>query len=199
MTVSGACYGAQEQCLTAASCPAQALVIGLYDYANLSAKEIGRLTETASLVLANSGIHVDWVHCRGALAVAPATACEAEPQANRLVLRLLPTGPSKSSEDAMGYANVTAEGGNYASVFVPAVRAQAVGFEVKSDLLMGYVVAHEVGHCLLGPRHSETGLMRGVWNRKDAGEISRLALHLTKQQAQKAVARLGQAELAATR
>jgi len=53
--------------LAAAPCPAQTLVIGLYDYANLSAKEIGRLTETASLALADSGIHIDWVYCRGAL------------------------------------------------------------------------------------------------------------------------------------
>ena len=186
-------------CPRAASCSVQTLVIGLYDYANVSAKEIGRLTETAGLVLADSGIHIDWVHCRGALAVAPAAACETEPQANHLVVRLLPNRPRISSEDAMGHANVTAEGGNYASVFVPAVRAQAPGFGVTSDLLMGYVLAHEIGHCLLGPHHSETGLMRGGWNRKDAVEISRLGLHLTRQEAQRAAARLGQAELAAKR
>ena len=34
------------------------------------------------------------------------------------------------------------------------------------------------------------GLMRGARNRKDAGEISRLSLHLTKQEARNAVARL---------
>jgi hypothetical protein len=41
--------------------------------------------------------------------------------------------------------------------------------------------------------------MRGGWNRKDAVEISRLALHLTKQEAHRASARLGQAELTATK
>jgi hypothetical protein len=35
------------------------------------------------------------------------------------------------------------------------------------DLLMGYAVAHEVGHCLLGPGHSYAELMRGAWNRKE--------------------------------
>ena len=67
------------------------------------------------------------------------------------------------------------------------------------DLLMGYAVAHEVGHCLLGPGHSHAGLMRGRWNRSDAGEMSRLGLHLTKQEARKAVARLTLAEQAAQR
>jgi hypothetical protein len=187
-----AIYGAQRM-------EAQTLNVGLYDYANLSAKEIGRLTETASLILADSGIQVTWVHCRGPLALTQAAACATEPQANRLVVRLLPDHPRMSSEDAMGHAQVDAEGGSYASVFVSAVRAKAPGFGVASALLMGYVLAHELGHCLLGPHHSETGLMRGGWNRKDAVEISQLSLHLTKQQAQKAVARLGQAELMATR
>ena len=41
--------------------------------------------------------------------------------------------------------------------------------------------------------------MRAAWNRKDAEEISRLSLHLTKQEARKAVARLALAQPAAKR
>ena len=60
-------------------------------------------------------------------------------------------------------------------------------------------MAHEVDDCLLGPGHSYAGLMRGAWNRKDAPEMSRLSLHLTKQEVRKAVARLTVAEPAAQR
>ena len=80
------------------------------------------------------------------------------------------------------------------SVFVPAVRAQAAGIGVAFGLLMGYAVAHEAGHCLLGPGHSSAGLMRAAWTRKDAGELSRVSLHLTKQEARKAAARLALVE-----
>ena len=188
--------------LASASCSAQTLVIGLYDYSDLSAKETIRLTETADLAFAHSGIHVVWRHCRGALAAVPGTKCEAEMQINEIVVRLQPGGP-RSSDDGrtlhLGHSIVTAEGGYYASVFVPAVRAQAAGFGLAFDLVMGYAVAHEVGHCLLGPRHSYAGLMRGAWNRKDASEMSRLSLHLTKQEARKAVARLTPAEPVAQR
>ena len=97
------------------------------------------------------------------------------------------------------HAVVNAAGGTYATVFVPAVRAQAAGFGVAFDILLGYAVAHEAGHCLLGPSHSYAGLMRGAWDRKDAGEISRFSLHLTKEEARKAVARLTLAEGAAQR
>ena len=188
--------------LASSSCSAQTLVIGLYDYSDLSAKETIRLTETADLAFAHSGIHVVWRHCRGALAAVPGTKCEAEMQINEIVVRLQPGGP-RSSDDGrtlhLGRTIVTAEGGYYASVFVPSVRAQAAGFGIAFDLLMGYAVAHEVGHCLLGPGHSYAGLMRGAWNRKDASEMSRLSLHLTKQEARKAVARLTLAESAAQR
>ena len=185
--------------MASAPCSAQTLLIRLYDYSNLSAKETVRLTETADLAFANSGIHVVWSRCRGALAAVPGTTCEAEMQINEIVVRLLPDGPRSSHDGSMGQTIVTAEGGYYASVFVPSVRAQAAGFGIAFDLLMGYAVAHEVGHCLLGPGHSYAGLMRGEWNRQDASEMSRLSLHLTKQEARKAVARLTLAERAAHR
>ena len=120
-------------------------------------------------------------------------------QVNEIAVRLQPGGPSSCHDGSMGQTIVTAEGGYYASVFVPSFRAQAAGFGMAFDLLMGYAVAHEVGHCLLGPGHSYAGLMRGAWNRKDASEMSRLSLHLTKQEARKAVARLTLAEQAAQR
>ena len=41
--------------------------------------------------------------------------------------------------------------------------------------------------------------MRGGWNRKDAVEISQLGLHLTKQEARKAAARIALAESVAQR
>ena len=87
----------------------------------------------------------------------------------------------------------------FASVSVPAVRAQAAEFGIAFDLLLGYAVAHEAGHCLLGPGHSNSGLMRAAWNRKDSEEMTRLSLHLTRQEARKAAARLSVAELAAKR
>jgi hypothetical protein len=179
--------------MASAPCSAQTLFIGLYDYSDLSAKETVRLTETADLAFSHSGIHVVWSHCRGALAPVLGTTCEGEMQINEIVVRLQPGRPRGSHDARMGHTIVTAEGGYYASVFVPSVRAQAAGFGIAFDLLMGYAVAHEVGHCLLGPGHSYAGLMRGEWNRKDASEMSRLSLHLTNQEARKAVARLTRA------
>jgi hypothetical protein len=184
--------------MASASCSAQTLNIGLYDYSDLSAKDMLRLADAADLAFGHSGIHVVWSYCRGALAV-PGTKCEREMKANNIVVRLQPGVPRASSDDIMGHALVTADGGYYANVYVPSVRAQATGFGVAFDILLGYAVAHEAGHCILGPVHSSAGLMRGAWNRKDAAEMSRVSLHLTKQEARKAATRLTLAERAAQR
>ena len=97
----------------------------------------------------------------------------------------------------MGASIVATTGGSFATLWVPAVRAQAAGFGMAFDLLIAYAVAHEIGHCLLGPGHSYAGLMRGRWNHHDASEMSRLSLHLTKQEVRRARARLKLAESAA--
>ena len=180
-------------CLASASCSAQTLVIGLYDYSGLSAKDTVRLTEITNLVFTHSGIHLVWRHCRGALAVEPDPMCDAELQVNEIVVSLRPGGPPSSDSDRtlhMGHSIVTADGGAYVNIYVPAVRAQAVRFGLQLDLLTGHAVAHEIGHCLLGPGHSYAGLMRRQWNSRDAAEMSRLGLHLTKSEARKAATRL---------
>jgi hypothetical protein len=182
--------------LTSASGFAQTLVVDLYDYSSLSPNEIERLTETVDLVFAHSGFQIIWQNCRPPFAVR--TECGTGLLVNEIVVRILPGGP-RSSDDFrilhLGSSIVAADGGNYASVFVPAVRTQAADFGLSFNLLLAYAVAHELGHCLLGPGHSYAGLMRPAWKHTEAGEISRLGLHLTKKEARKATARLSSAGL----
>ena len=184
--------------LASGSGSAQTLVVFLYDYADLPAEQTERITETVDLVFEHSGIQMIWQNCRGKLR-AVGNGCGTELQLTEIAVRILLRGP-RSSDDSrtlhLGSSIVAAEGGNYATVFVSAVRAQAADFGVPFDLLLAYAVAHEVGHCLLGPGHSYAGLMRSGWNRKDAGEISRLSLRLTKKEARKASARLRSAAFA---
>jgi len=70
---------------------------------------------------------------------------------------------------------------------------------VAFELLLGYAAAHEAGHCLLGPGHSNSGLMRATWNRKDAEAMTRMSLNLTKPEVRTALARLAAAQPAAAR
>lgn len=174
-------------------CPAQSLGIRLNDYADLSGQEIERMTEVAGRVLGHAGITVNWMHCRGAAAPADAEAlCSTVLRPHDIVMRVQPREPVRwdTGIHTLGDSIVMANGGQYSTVFVPAVRAQAKSFGVAFDLLMGYALAHEVGHCLLGPGHSVDGLMKAQWNPKDAEGMTRFGLGLSKADAKRVIARL---------
>jgi hypothetical protein len=54
------------------------------------------------------------------------------------------------------------------SVFYHDVEELAQTYGVPSESLFGFVIAHELGHLLLGPHaHAGLGLMRPVWTRTD--------------------------------
>lgn len=174
-------------------CPAQSLGIRLADYADLSGQEIERTTEVAGRVLGHAGITVKWMHCRGAAAPVDAEAlCASALRPDEIIMRVQPREPLGPDPliHTLGHSIVLANGGQYSSVFVPAVRAQAGLLGVAFHLLMGYVLAHEVGHCMLGPGHSLTGLMKARWNRQDAEEMTRFGLELCKVDANRAMARV---------
>ena len=45
-------------------------------------------------------------------------------------------------------------GGSYATVFYGSVEHTAGGSRARMGRVLGYVMAHEIGHLLLGPQHS---------------------------------------------
>ena len=54
------------------------------------------------------------------------------------------------------------------SVFYRDVQELAQSYGVPSEVLFGFVIAHELGHLLLGPHaHTGLGLMQPVWTRAD--------------------------------
>jgi hypothetical protein len=47
---------------------------------------------------------------------------------------------------------------------------------------MAYTAAHEIGHLVLGLSHSETGLMKSNWDRKDVQAMYRNSVHFSTEQ-----------------
>jgi hypothetical protein len=82
--------------------------------------------------------------------------------------------------ETMGMAYVSPEGRpTYADVYVDAVLKFAASHDATADDVLGYAIAHELGHLLLGPRHAPTGLMSGMWRADDVQAMRRRALHFT--------------------
>jgi hypothetical protein len=78
----------------------------------------------------------------------------------------------------MGYAT-----GDFATVSVEFVEElQKRGFGQMPDIL-GHVIAHEIGHLLLGRGHAASGIMRARWTLRDWELVSQRSFNFTPEQA----------------
>ena len=80
--------------------------------------------------------------------------------------------PLPPALDALGEAFLSVDGVGYiVDVYYQTVQTLATTKQVKPAPLLGYVIAHELGHLLLGPGHAAKGVMRAVWDLGDLEAI----------------------------
>jgi hypothetical protein len=85
-------------------------------------------------------------------------------------------------------------GTSVATILYDRVAAFARRFHVKPDVLLGYTIAHEIGHLLLPPNsHSPKGVMRSAINLQEASEQR---LRFTKEQGELIVRRIESSSIA---
>ena len=121
----------------------------------------------ATFVFAQSGIELDWIDCGHpdpADFSPPATPCSALAWPRQLSVRILARGRSIHA-DIFGQAFLDESGsGVYANVYYNNLSAHRVHAQPCSGEMLGLVIAHEVGHLLLGTNsHSSSGLMQPIW------------------------------------
>jgi hypothetical protein len=120
------------------------------------------ITVVAIHLVAASGIPPKTLHAaqeRAAhmLASAHIKPLWTEPAA--LHLRILGAEPHGLATDAAGFAVLIPDEPGYAAVSWPAVSRGAVQMEVDPAVLLGAVIAHELGHLLFGASHTHSGVM----------------------------------------
>lgn len=148
------------------------IVAHIYNYAQVEANELARAQDEASRVLGRSGIEAAWVSC-SVPGVEHQNAQECRSAPGALVLRILPQAMANNlpfSNDAFAYAAVSSDQrpSIHASVFFHRVEALANQLGFARSTLLGYVMAHEIGHLLLGTNsHSPRGIMRAHWTEKE--------------------------------
>ena len=131
--------------------------------------------QRASQIFLSAGVDVVWINCIRGLSTTADRECNKSYGSRDLVLRITSHVSSATSDAAFGVAWLAADGsGRYADVFW--TRAQELCGNSNADLaqILGGVMAHEMGHLLLGVNsHSVTGLMQARWR---GGELHRVAL-----------------------
>ena len=141
------------------------LTVHLYDYVAISEETLRHAIGEAGRILRTAGIATEWhVHAFHEPAVV-ASAVRFTFGPTDLAVRVMPAEMAVLmglAPDALGFAFPSQiEGiGTLALVIFDQIENTAR----QPGLLMGHVIAHEVGHLLLGPdSHSMTGIMQDPW------------------------------------
>jgi len=172
--------------------PAPVLTVRLYNFAGVPAKTVERATEVAARVYAKAGIETKWMKCHtGTGEQLRNPACQEKPGPNVLLVRLLSksmTARVKVNRHVFGFAAPSKTGGFgvIAAIFCHRVARLAEEVESSEGLILGHVLAHEIGHLLLGyGGHSKRGIMRLHWGESDLADAAIGQLVFTGKQIKK--------------
>jgi hypothetical protein len=144
------------------------------DHMNVSICNLGRVPDTVvaraetvvEAIFAPLQVELQWSDCSGH-GISKVSLPAAE-----IIFRLLsdkPAGNAPSdSAFLMGMA-FTAAGmeGDRADAYYGAIKVFAQSHHANVAVVLGYVVAHEIGHLLLGPGHVEGTVMSAKWDAKE--------------------------------
>ena len=156
--VGGAAYAQPKQ-------PSIRLTVSVFNDAEVPPSVLEAAQARAETVLDGAGIALTWLDCGTPGNWVQDIGCRDLAFPSHFSVRLARNGRHRAG-DVFGESFLDERGvGNYASVYVePLAASKALDVVSEGDLL-GYVVAHELGHLLLGQdSHSADGLMRGKWD-----------------------------------
>jgi hypothetical protein len=181
------------------------LTVRVYDYMGVSDNTLSNAESVARRIFQRAGIEAEWVRCateREAERWYP--GCRKPKGAWDLILHVVPRAMEGGlvGPKAMGFAAPVGEGetASHAWVFFHRVRQTAAQSQrssrnVSQDTLLGHVMAHEIGHLLLGPnQHAQRGVMRPYWRAEDFREMETGCLVFESEQAKSLRAKLRQRE-----
>lgn len=168
------------------------LTLRVYNYGDVEGAALSRARRVSNRIFAQLGIQTDWLDCPTSPEEIPTNrACAAKPGPDHLILKLLPKAMSKKygfKRGIFGFALPTAEGvpGTDISLFYQRVLDLAyhggvgTGFDDAKGIILGHMIAHEVGHLLLGPdSHGSSGVMSFPWNKRTLTLMERGLLEFT--------------------
>lgn len=151
--------------------------VRVYDSTGLEAAPRRHALDTARAVLGRAGVTVAWQACDR---LRPAPACTFDIRRGELVLRIVAGDGTAAAGAAalrspvsrltLGEAFVDRATGSgvLATIYVDRVAALSEVAASDAATLLGYAIAHEIGHLLLGTTaHGTSGLMRPVWSRDE--------------------------------
>lgn len=156
---------------------------------NIPRYKLVQAETTASLAFQHIDVEVVWLPCTMPAGHGPGDG------AAWFTVRLRNDSLRRYYKDrslyTMGAAWVSPDGEGYlADVYYPQVEALSHRSQANESALLGYTIVHELGHLLLGPGHSPSGLMSAAWGQKETLAISESWLNFSRPERDRIRARL---------
>lgn len=164
------------------------LTVSVFNDAEASPSVMSQALSRATLILRRAGITLIWLDCGTPGHPPPNSSCSDLSYPRHLSVRVVSAANRGTvSEDTFGQTFQNAAGeGNYALVYFQTLASSNVNEAVHIGDLIGFVIAHEIGHLLLGREsHSATGLMSAVWQANEMRLASQGILFFTSNQQQR--------------
>jgi hypothetical protein len=172
--------------------PEAKIQVFLYNYAGVPVGTLARAEREAVRIYHHAGIETEWLDCPltpGEAANYP--ACRMPVSPTRFAVRVLSrpmAGRAALSAVTFGSA-LLPEGGEFgmmAQACWHCVERLAEGRKAMQGVILGHVLAHELGHLLLGRgSHAATGLMHVPWHKQELERVAQGSLLFTSWEAAK--------------
>jgi hypothetical protein len=159
-----------------------AITVRVVDFAAMPGRTLPQAENVAARILSKAGVDIHWLDC--SVADVEPSGCSQTPGLADLFLRIVISIPHQMSGDALGIAALDAVGGTgqYATVYYGRGENVAETSQADAFPILGAAMAHEIGHLLLGARHSPKGVMCGHWHWEELQRLSKGALLFTLEQ-----------------
>ena len=166
--------------------PAPKITVHVYNYAQISRETLSRAENEAGRIYRRTGIETEWLDCPLSPEDAvryPACRLPAGPAGFALRILSRSMGEKlKLGPYTFGFAQFP-EGGGFgyvAGVCSHCAEELAKGRDAMHGIILGHLMAHELGHLLLGVRsHSAGGIMHVPWSRKELDLLEQGSLIFT--------------------
>ncbi len=136
-------------------------------------------------IFAQSWIQVSWTGCIRNGEATGDSRCTAPRSANEVYVRIVVGEVGRENALDPGALGFAAPGGSLVTVFYRSAEKLSGPGRANIGQVLGYAVAHEVGHIILGAgAHTTRGLMQARWTKKTATEMLHGLLGFSRQQAE---------------
>jgi hypothetical protein len=146
---------------------APAAFIRLYNTADASDGELHAARAEADRILRQAGIQVAWRDC-SRTPLPPFHACAALLAPMEFLVRIVRgPAPATSPHATLGFSYIDAStgSGSLATAYLDRINATAERVGLHAGIILGRVIAHELGHLLLGnTAHARSGVMRAEFS-----------------------------------